>query len=205
MRTMRCGDRALLVELDDLQQVVDLHGAAAGRWPGGVLDLIPAARTLLVRFDPDRTSPAAVSAWLAESATDEAPRPQPADRVVIPVRYDGEDLAEVGRVHGLNPAEVVARHLAGEYTVAFCGFTPGFAYLTGLDPLLHVPRRSVPRTRVPAGAVALADEFAGIYPRESPGGWQIIGRTSVALFDLTRDPPALLTPGTRVRFIEVVP
>jgi KipI family sensor histidine kinase inhibitor len=118
------------------------------------------------------------------------------------VRYDGEDLPEVARMCGLTEREVAVRHLEATYLVAFCGFAPGFAYLTGGDPVLRVPRRADPRTRVPAGAVGLADEFTGVYPRPMPGGWQLIGRTDAVLWDLGREPPALLLPGTRVRFVE---
>ena len=116
--------------------------------------------------------------------------------------YDGEDLPDVARTTGLGQREVVERHLRAEYVVAFCGFAPGFAYLSGGDPALRVSRRNSPRTRVPAGSVGLADEFTGVYPRQMPGGWQLIARTDVVLWDLDRDPPALLPPGTRVRFVE---
>jgi 5-oxoprolinase (ATP-hydrolysing) subunit B len=95
--------------------------------------------------------------------------------VEVPVPYDGEDLDDVAQLTGMSPREVVARHCAGEHIVAFCGFSPGFAYITGLDPALRVPRRPSPRTKVPAGAIALADQFTGVYPRTSPGGWRIIG------------------------------
>ncbi|HYQ75686.1 5-oxoprolinase/urea amidolyase family protein, partial [Cellulomonas sp.] len=119
----------------------------------------------------------------------------------IPVRYDGPDLAEVARLTGLDEREVVRRHAAAEYTVAFGGFMPGFAYLTGLDPALHVPRRATPRERVPAGSVAVAGEFAAVYPAATPGGWMLLGTCDVPLFDVDRDPPALLRPGARVRFV----
>ncbi|HVU92653.1 MAG TPA: allophanate hydrolase subunit 1, partial [Jatrophihabitans sp.] len=120
--------------------------------------------------------------------------------VELAVEYDGPDLAATAAELGLSPAELVRRHAAGEYVVAFCGFAPGFAYLTGLDPALHVPRLAEPRTRVPAGAVGIAGEFTGVYPRPSPGGWRLLGRTDAVLWDLDRTPPALLPPGTRVRF-----
>ncbi|VTR78622.1 KipI antagonist [Cellulomonas hominis] len=122
--------------------------------------------------------------------------------MVLPVRYDGADLAEVARTTGLDEAEVVRRHGAATYTVAFGGFMPGFAYLTGLDPALHVPRRSSPRERVPEGSVAIAGEFAAVYPAATPGGWMLLGTCDVPLFDARRDPPALLRPGTRVRFVD---
>ncbi|WP_134772016.1 5-oxoprolinase subunit B family protein [Ornithinimicrobium flavum] len=122
------------------------------------------------------------------------------DVIVVPVRYDGPDLEEVARLTGLGEDEVVLAHTGVVWTVAFIGFAPGFAYLAGGDPRLHVPRRPSPRTSVPAGAVGLAGEWSGIYPRPSPGGWQLLGRTELVLWDVERDPPALLTPGARVRF-----
>lgn len=199
-RVLPCGDAAVLVELDSLEEVVGLAAALADPLPPGVTELVPAARTILVRYDPARTDRDAV----ARAVRERPPRP-PGERagevVEIPVVYDGPDLDEVAALAGLSPEEVVALHTSGEYVVAFCGFAPGFGYLTGLDPRLHVPRRSTPRTRVPAGAVGLAGEFTGVYPRESPGGWQLIGRTERRLFDLAWDPPALLRPGTRVRFV----
>ncbi|MCL2465368.1 MAG: urea amidolyase family protein, partial [Micrococcales bacterium] len=133
------------------------------------------------------------------AAAFQAPR-----RVEIPVVYDGEDLAEVAALTGLAPDEVAARHAAGRYRVAFGGFMPGFAYLTGLDPVLVVPRRATPRTRVPAGAVAVAGQYAAVYPRATPGGWRLLGRTETVMFDLARDEhPALLMPGDEVRFVPV--
>jgi KipI family sensor histidine kinase inhibitor len=123
------------------------------------------------------------------------------DLVEIPVVYDGADLADVAALLDCDEAELVRRHTADEWTVAFCGFAPGFGYLTG-QAEWNVPRRSSPRTKVPAGSVALAGEFSGVYPRESPGGWQLLGRTELAVFDLDRDPAALLQPGRRVRFVD---
>ncbi|WP_162794848.1 5-oxoprolinase subunit B family protein, partial [Nonomuraea lactucae] len=128
-----------------------------------------------------------------------------AGEVEIPVVYDGADLADVAALSGLSEREVVAAHTGTPWTVAFCGFAPGFGYLVGGDPRLVVPRRAESRVRVPAGSVALAAEFSAVYPRESPGGWQLIGRTRVAVWDLAADPPALLRPGIRVRFTEASP
>lgn len=122
--------------------------------------------------------------------------------VVIPVAYDGADLDEVARLTGLSRREVVAAHTGTSWRVAFGGFAPGFAYLVGGDPRLQVPRRDTPRTSVPAGSVALAGEFSGVYPRESPGGWQLVGRTDRVMWDVDREPPALLAPGATVRFVE---
>jgi KipI family sensor histidine kinase inhibitor len=118
----------------------------------------------------------------------------------LPVSYDGPDLRDTAELLGLTPEELVRRHAAAEYRVAFSGFAPGFGYLTGLPPELHVPRLPTPRTKVPAGAVGLAGEFCGVYPRRSPGGWRLLGRTEAVLWDADRDPAALLVPGTRVRF-----
>jgi KipI family sensor histidine kinase inhibitor len=201
MRVLPCGERALLVELEDLDAVLGLHAALRSEAPAGVLELVPAARTLLVTFDPGATDAPALGEALR--AVEFSPgAPASGERVEIPVTYDGEDLDAVASHAGLSPGEVVERHAGGEYVVAFCGFAPGFAYLTGLDERLHVPRRESPRTRVPAGAVAVADVFTAVYPRVSPGGWQLIGRTDEPLWDVERDPPARLVPGTRVRFVE---
>lgn len=198
-RVRPCGDTALLVEVDDLPEVLGLHAALAAASPAGVVDLVPAARTLLVTLDRGVTTPADVARVLRDLpllVPDAAQRPV----VDVPVLYDGDDLGEVARLTGLDADEVVRAHTGQTWTVGFVGFAPGFGYLTGEDDRLHVPRRSDPRTRVPAGAVGLAGEFSGIYPRESPGGWQLIGRTSLEVWDLDREPPALLQPGTRVRF-----
>jgi KipI family sensor histidine kinase inhibitor len=121
--------------------------------------------------------------------------------IELPVIYDGTDLQDVARLLDCSAAEVVARHTADEWTVAFCGFAPGFGYLTSTGSW-DIPRRESPRTKVPTGAVGLAGEFSGVYPRESPGGWQLIGRTEVKIFDPGRDPAALFHPGRRVRFVD---
>jgi KipI family sensor histidine kinase inhibitor len=138
---------------------------------------------------------------LAEAALGDDQAAPTGASVEIPVRYDGPDLDEVAASTGLSPEDVAARHLGVEYVVGFLGFAPGFAYLLGGDERLRVERRAEPRERVPAGSVALAGPYSGIYPRESPGGWQLIGSTATVLFDATRDPPALLSPGDRVRFV----
>jgi KipI family sensor histidine kinase inhibitor len=164
------------------------------------VDLVPAARTVLVMFDPTTTTVERVVADVSGRQIG-AVAERAGPLVEVPVVYDGEDLAEVAALSGLSEEEVVARHQRPEYRVAFCGFAPGFAYIVGGDPALQVPRRRSPRTAVPAGSVALADEFTGLYPRQMPGGWQLIGHTDAVLWDLSRDPPALLPPGTRVRFV----
>ncbi|MBO0871626.1 MAG: allophanate hydrolase subunit 1, partial [Micromonosporaceae bacterium] len=201
MRILPCGQRGVLLELDDLARVLALYGELRARPPEGARRISAGARTVLVEFDrPDR---------LESFHPDRLPTPPATQSTVddgslveIPVRYDGEDLAEVARLTGLSEREVAARHAGGQYRVAFGGFTPGWGYLTGLDPALRLPRHETPRVRVPAGSVAIADEFAGVYPRDSPGGWRILGRTGLAMWDPHRDPPGLLVPGARVRFIE---
>ena len=201
MRLLPCGDSGLLVELADLEDVLALYAELVDDVPEGVVDLVPAARTLMLRLDPARTDTDRVARAVREVEPKPGQRPD-AGRLDVPVTYDGEDLAEVGRLTGLGERGVVEAHTAQEWTVAFCGFAPGFGYLVGTDDRLTVPRRDVPRTRVPARAVALAGEFSGVYPRESPGGWQLIGHTTLQPWDLDRDPPALLVPGVRVRFVE---
>lgn len=189
------GEAALLVETDD---PLGLRAGLAGI--PGVTEVVPAACTLLIRFDVTRTS--AESLRTALNVAGSVPRTAAPGRLIeLPVRYDGVDLEPVADVIGVSSEEVVARHCGAEYTVAFCGFSPGFAYLTGLDPLLHVARLPQPRTSVPAGAVAIAAEFTGVYPRSSPGGWRILGTTDAPLWDLARADPALLVPGDRVRFV----
>ncbi|TQS45161.1 5-oxoprolinase subunit PxpB [Cryptosporangium phraense] len=163
----------------------------------GVEDVVPGARTVLVRWRP---GPAPELAWLTSWRPDEASAATGRE-VTIDVHYDGPDLDDVAASTGLDRDRVVALHVGAVYTVAFTGFAPGFGYLTGLPDVLHVPRRDSPRTRVPAGAVGLAGEFTGIYPRPSPGGWQLIGHTDQPLWDPSAHPPALLAPGDRVRFV----
>ncbi len=201
MRLLTCGDTALLVELADLEAVLALHAGLLAEPPLGVVDVVPAARTLLVRIDPTRTSVRALGRALLEVRPRRPVRPDAAGLLEVPVRYDGPDLGEVARLTGLAEQEVVAAHTGQTWTVAFSGFAPGFGYLVGEDDRLHVPRRADPRTRVPAGAVGLAGEFTGVYPRESPGGWQLLGRTDLVMWDLGREPPALLSPGLRVHFV----
>lgn len=197
MRILTASDRALLVEADDLDEAMRLNLAWADL--PGVVERIPGARTVLVRFAPLQVSAAALAELLATTTADAAGAGATRE-VTVPVRYDGEDLAEVATLLGVSAAEVVARHLAADWQVAFSGFAPGFGYAVSGDALFDVPRRSSPRTRVPAGSVALAGHFTGVYPRESPGGWQLIGRTDAVMWDIDRDPPALLAPGTHVRF-----
>jgi KipI family sensor histidine kinase inhibitor len=195
------GTEAVLVELADHRRVLDQYDALDHSRLPGVIDVVPARSTVLVTFDPGRTSPGAVVGWIDGTPLTSRVRGDGAV-VEIEVVYDGADLAEVAETTGLTPAAVVAAHSGAVFSVAFCGFAPGFAYLTGLPPELHLPRRASPRTRVPAGAVAIADDFSAVYPRPSPGGWHLLGRTEACLWDLTRDVPGLLQPGDRVRFVE---
>ncbi len=194
--------------------VVPFTAAAQGPRPGGIREVVPAARTVLVRFDPRHIDADAVRSWCARLAAEADAAPgtdgdaaaaspcRDAGPLVVPVVYDGPDLDAVAAHTGLDRAQVIAAHTGAEWTVAFTGFAPGFGYLAGGDPRLEVPRRAHPRTRVPAGSVGLAGVFSGVYPRSSPGGWQIIGTSRIALWDPSADPPALLTPGRRVRFEE---
>ena len=202
MRFLPVTLHSLLVELADLDETLALLESLQRTPLVGVEELVPAARTILVRYQPSATSAAALVQQIAQR--DLSQRTARAGTLVeIPVHYTGEDLAEVAQLLGISPQEVVRRHTGSEYTVAFTGFAPGFAYLSGGDPSLNVPRRSTPRTRLPAGSVGLAGTFSGVYPQASPGGWQIIGTTPVAMWDIQRAQPALLQPGYRVRFVDV--
>ncbi len=198
-RISHYGESALLVEVDDLDSVHRAYATLRQARILGVVDLVPAARSVLVLFDGAEVDPSQVGRVLNHTAgpgttADAGPL------VSIPVVYDGEDLEDVAALAGLTVEEVILRHSAPEYVAAFSGFVPGFAYLTRLDPRLRLPRLASPRVRVPAGSVAIADEFTAVYPRQSPGGWRLLGHTDAELFDVHRDPPALLTPTTRVRF-----
>jgi len=208
------GDSAVLVEVADTDAALALHAAlraaVAGRGPYepvwvAVDELVPGARTVLV-LSRDRAALDAVGRaclGVAAATTGSASTRRPTEVVEVPVVYDGPDLDEVARLTGLTRDEVVRAHTGSDWHVGFGGFAPGFAYLVGGDPRLRVPRRAAPRTRVPSGSVALAGEFSGIYPQDSPGGWQLVGSTDLVLWDADRQPPALLTPGTMVRFVEV--
>jgi KipI family sensor histidine kinase inhibitor len=200
MRLLPCGNNALLVELDDLEEVLGYYAALEAEPPAGVVDIVPAARTVMVVTDPAHTDLANLERSLRNTVA-RRDRLAGGELIDIPVVYDGADLADVAALLDCDVAELIRRHTADEWTVAFCGFAPGFGYLIGQADW-KVPRRSSPRTKVPAGSVALAGEFSGVYPRESPGGWQLLGRTELAVFDLDRDPAALLKPGRRVRFVD---
>jgi KipI family sensor histidine kinase inhibitor len=197
---MAAGQAAVLVETEDGEQAQALHAELLRRRAAGeladVAEVVPAARTVLVSglADP-RGFAADVQRWDVPPLV----RGRGAE-IELPVRFDGPDLAEVAGLWEMSAAEVEATVTGTAFRVAFSGFAPGFGYLTGLPESLHVPRRATPRTAVPAGAVALAGPYAGVYPRSSPGGWQLIGTTDAPLWDQDRDPAALLSPGTDVRF-----
>ena len=197
-RILPYGERAVLLELSSIEEVLGAYAAVQDSPPDGLEDVVPAAVTLLLSF----TDPSALAAALpALRQVDSTPRHREAGELVtIPVTYDGVDLADVAELTGLTVAEVITAHSGSEYTVAFNGFSPGFAYLIGLDERLRVPRRTSPRTAVPAGSVAMTGAFTAVYPRSSPGGWQLLGHTTETLWDGARKAPALLGPGMRVRF-----
>ncbi|MDI9896200.1 allophanate hydrolase subunit 1 [Rhodococcus sp. IEGM 1381] len=197
MRILPAGENATLVEFDGLDETMAYYRALALAPPAAVVDLVPAARTVLVMFDGARQP---ILDWIWAVTPSVSTDEDRYDTVTISVIYDGEDLDEVASLTGLTTTEVVAAHLDQTWTVAFGGFAPGFGYLVGTDTRLHVPRRTSPRTSVSSGSVGLAGEFSGIYPRSSPGGWQLIGRTDAQLWNLDHDPPPLLRPGTTVRF-----
>lgn len=205
MQIRTAGSAALLVCLDEPAQVTAFYRELLRDPPEGFVDAAPAAETVMVRYDPTCTDRLTLSQRLRAAADQATPgvEANQGPLITVPVRYDGPDLDEIARGTGLSVAEVIRRHIAGEYVVAFCGFAPGFAYLTGLDPALRLPRRSIPRTRVPAGSVAMSDRFTSVYPSASPGGWHLLGRTTMAMWDIDHEPPGLLTPGTRVRFEQV--
>ncbi|MGW0788380.1 5-oxoprolinase subunit B family protein [Streptomyces sp. NPDC002911] len=202
IRVLEAGPRALLVELASGDEAEAFHAEllrrrAAGELPA-VREIVPGARTVLLDGVEDRTLAGRLRSWSVPPL-----RRGAGEAVEIPVVYDGPDLADVAEAWGVAVDEVPRIHADTEFRVAFCGFAPGFGYLTGLPGHLRVPRRATPRTRVPAGALALAGPYTGVYPRPSPGGWQLIGRTPEpgALWDPAREPAALLGPGARVRFV----
>ncbi|MEW1822665.1 5-oxoprolinase subunit PxpB [Arthrobacter sp. NPDC080031] len=208
LEVLPCGDSAFLVELPELAAVVAYYrgltgpGASAGvSAPQGIIDVVPAARTVLVTFDPETIRPSEVRDWL-ESAKPAEGISGSGSEVTIEVSYSGPDLAETAQLLGMSEAEVVKLHTGSAWTAAFSGFAPGFVYLVTTHERLRVPRRNTPRTAVPSGSVGLAGEFSGVYPRSSPGGWQLIGTTTAALWDPSKAEPALIRPGDLVRFVE---
>ncbi|RZL37210.1 MAG: 5-oxoprolinase subunit PxpB [Rubrivivax sp.] len=187
------------LSLEQQQRIWQLAAGLAG--VAGVQELIPGMNNLTLVFDPLRTEPNELQAAALALWTKPLRRRRPGRLVHIPVAYDGPDLGDVASHCGLTVDEVVHRHTQPEYVVYFLGFQPGFAYLGGLDPALHTPRRSEPRVQVPAGSVGIGGAQTGIYPLQTPGGWQLIGRTASRLFDPQAEPPTLLAPGDRVRFL----
>jgi KipI family sensor histidine kinase inhibitor len=194
------GDQALLLQFGSTADVLAWAAALRDAAIAGVLDIVPAARTVLLKLDGPGRQGAIRGRLRTLRVAPDAVATAPAEPTVIDVVYDGADLAEVAEHSGLTTAQVIDAHTASPWQVAFCGFAPGFAYLVGGDPRLAVPRRSEPRSSVPAGTVGLASEFTGIYPRRSPGGWQLIGHTEAVLWDIDRPNPALLAPGLWVQF-----
>ncbi len=205
MRVRSYGDRAVLVELGSTEEVVawaeGLTALLEGPGDAGLVEqAVPAARSVLVVARDG--VPVLDLRRLVERVEPRTGTAADGGLVEVPTVYDGEDLAEVASLTGLTEDGVVAAHTGQTWRVGFAGFAPGFGYLLGEDERLHVPRRDEPRTRVPAGSVGLAGAYSGIYPTASPGGWQLLGRTDLVLWDVERDPPALLRPGVRVRFVD---
>lgn len=205
----RLGDTGILVDLEDLDAVLLLDAAVRAAQEAGdeelaaVVDVLPAAQTLMLTVpagtDLGRLEQAVRRLDVAEAGEAVAAEEQV---VQIPVIYDGPDLEEVAEHTGLSVEEVVAAHTGTPWRAAFGGFAPGFFYLVEGDPRLQVPRRKEPRTAVPDGAVALAGSYSAVYPRTSPGGWQLIGHTDEKMWNTDRTPPALLSPGVLVRFVD---
>jgi len=196
MRVLPCGPGAILAEYDSLSEVMSVDDALRKSDLAGIDDVIPAARTVLVTYrNIDR---AALEALLVPGVT--GPRPQ-GPLVEIPMVYDGIDLDDVAAATGLSIEQIIETHSSVTYSAAFLGFTPGWAYLVGLPTELHLPRRSTPRTAITAGSVAIANEFTGVYPTVSPGGWHLLGHTTETMFDVGRDKPSLVIAGDRVRFV----
>ena len=194
----RFGLTAILVECHDLDEALAVHAWLQQNPPTGALEFIPAAQTVLVRFDSEQSAVTFARCFTGDGTFDTKTANH--REHLIEVVYDGEDLGDVARYTGLSIEGVIAAHVGQQWAVAFAGFAPGFFYLHSDKNKLEVPRRSSPRTAVPTGAVGLAGQFSGIYPRVSPGGWQLIGRTTAPLWDLNQNPPALLEPGDTVRF-----
>ncbi|MFS0734069.1 5-oxoprolinase subunit B family protein [Microbacterium jepli] len=212
VRVLPMGDRALLIEVDDLAAVLDLRARLDAARPDGVRDLVPAARTVLIDLDPRVLPLAAARAWVERTAAADIPpvaRDATGAKVELRIRYDGPDLDSTAALLGLDRAALIRAHRDAAWTVAFTGFAPGFGYLVADGWPHDVRRLDSPRTRVPAGAVGLAAGFTGAYPRDTPGGWRLIGTLdptdTASLFDADAASPARLSPGTSVRFREVQP
>ncbi len=200
-RLLPCGPTSVIAEVDTPGAALHLAEWLRAAQLEGVVELVPAARTVLVQCARQRDLTEVVRALAAYSPSESARGPGPL--ISIPTVYAGVDLAEVADATSMTVEEVIECHSAVTYVGAFTGFTPGFTYLTGLDPALHLPRRATPRARVPAGSLAMGADLTGIYPTCSPGGWHLLGHTDVVLWDPERDQPALIAPGSRVRFVPV--
>ena len=198
MRVLPMGPTAVLLEDIGADPAAWCLGFRGLDLPG-VVDVVPAAGTVLIRCESEAALDAALA--ILDAVHVPADGADHTDEIVIPVTYDGDDLESVAETVGRPVEQIVELHAAAHYTVAFCGFAPGFAYLTGLPAELRLPRHPTPRTSVPAGTVAIAAEYSAVYPRSSPGGWHLLGTTTMSLFDPRRDPPALLVPGMRIRFV----
>jgi len=214
VRFLAAGDRALVVEFGERidralsAEVLRLHASLRSSGLAGVVETVPTFRSLMVHYDPLVTTGTALEQAIASLLSREPGTRNTGTLWRVPVCYDGEfapDLAEVGRLTGLSPGEVVALHSATRYHVYMLGFLPGFPYMGDLPARLALPRRADPRVRVPTGSIAIATSFTSIYPYESPGGWHLIGATPIRLFDPERAQPALFTPGDAVQYESVDP
>jgi 5-oxoprolinase (ATP-hydrolysing) subunit B len=203
IRALPYGPTAVMFEVTDVGTAIAVATELRRAAIAGVVEIVPAARTILVQC-ADQAGRRAVEA-LAQSLRIDRPVPTDGVLVEVPTVYDGTDLAEVAAASGLSVEAVIDLHRGAEYRAAFCGFAPGFAYLTGLAAVLHLPRRANPRPSVSAGSVAIGADFTGVYPTASPGGWHLLGHTDVAMWDPARARPALIEPGDRVRFVAVHP
>lgn len=200
MRKRPYGPTAWLI--DEIESPTSWAAALGAMDVPGIIEIVPAEHTVVVRSTPvrHRDIGAVVDMVVGAPSIDAAAAP-----LTIDVVYGGPDLAEIARLAGVRSEDVVRLHVTGSYEVAFCGFSPGFGYLRGLDQRLHVPRRDTPRASVPAGSVGVAAGYTCVYPSASPGGWHVIGHTTTELWNVDRDPPALLRPGRTVRFRSVAP
>ncbi|AOA57295.1 5-oxoprolinase subunit B/C family protein [Acinetobacter larvae] len=203
MRFLSVNIDSFLIELPSPEETLALYRTLSSHKTLAIQELVPAARTILVIFDDLRTNTKTLVQQIQQLQWDRADQ-QHAQECVIPICYDGEDLAQVAELQGLSIAELISRHQHSLWQVAFIGFAPGFAYLSSPDrPFSDIPRLATPRKKIPAGALGLAGQYSGIYPKDSPGGWQLIGSTTTAMWDLSRSKPALLTPGMSVIFEDV--
>lgn len=209
---MPCGDAALSVEFGTIidrslsEQVLTLDARLRAAALPGLIETVPTFRSLLITYDPLTLAPANLREAVEAALRDETDEPRRARRFEIPACYEpahAPDLEEVAERTGLDPDEVVRTHAAIEYHVYMLGFLPGYPYMGDLPDALSLPRRAEPRVRVPAGSVAIATTMTAIYPVESPGGWHLIGRSPVRLFEPGREPPATLAPGDKVKFVPV--